>query len=192
MTTSSYEILCSSCRAPIPSTSEVCPACGHDLGRRVAPPFAVQTATAPAVEAWTPSAPAPVYTPALRADGSRAYAGFWIRVAALLVDDIVLSVPYYLLLHSVGRWGLLALIPMALYYPLMESSASQGTIGKIVFSLRVTDRSYQRISFGRALGRWLAHIPSGLLLCLGYVMAAFTPQKRALHDYIAGTLVLRT
>ena len=191
MSDSSYEILCSSCRTPIPSSATVCSACGHDLRGGVALPFAVQTVPAPAVEAWAPTAPAPVYVPGLRADGSRAYAGFWIRVAALLVDDVVLLVPYYLLLHTFGRWGLLSLLGMVLYFPLMESSASQGTLGKIVFGLKVTDTSYRRISFARAFGRYLAHIPSGLLLCLGYAMVAFTPQKRALHDYIAGTLVLR-
>ena len=132
-----------------------------------------------------------MYTPGLRADGSRAYAGFWVRSAAVLVDDIVLVVPFYLLLSSFGDWALLALLPMALYFPLMESSGAQGTLGKLAFGLKVTDTSYRRISFGRALGRHLAHIPSGLLLYLGYLMVAFTPQKRALHDYIAGTLVLR-
>jgi uncharacterized RDD family membrane protein YckC len=130
-------------------------------------------------------------TMALRADGRRAYAGFWIRVAAVIVDNIVIGVPLFLLLRTFGNWAYLAEIPAALYLPLMESSSAQGTVGKIAFGLKVTDTSYQRISFGRALGRWLAHIPSGLLLCLGYVMVAFTPQKRALHDYIAGTLVLR-
>jgi len=73
----------------------------------------------------------------------------------------------------------------------MESSSAQGTVGKIVFSLKVTDTAYRRISFARAFGRYLAHLPSGVLLYLGYVMVAFTPQKRALHDYIAGTLVIR-
>jgi uncharacterized RDD family membrane protein YckC len=189
MSDASYEILCSSCRTPTPSTAAVCPACGHDFGRGVVPPLAVQTAPAPAVESWAPSAP--VALPALRADGRRAYAGFWIRVAALLVDDIVLLVPYYLLLYTFGRWGLLALLGMVLYFPLMESSSSQGTLGKIAFGLKVTDTSYRRISFGRAFGRYVAHFPSGLLLCLGYAMVAFTPQKRALHDYIAGTFVLR-
>jgi uncharacterized RDD family membrane protein YckC len=151
----------------------------------------MQRAAAPSVHVSTPSGPPVAFTPALRADGTRDYAGFWIRAAALFIDDIVLAVPLFLLLRTFGPWAYLAEIPAALYYPLMESSSAQATIGKIVFSLKVTDTSYQRISFGRAIGRWLAHIPSGLLLCLGYVMVAFTPQKRALHDYIAGTLVLR-
>jgi uncharacterized RDD family membrane protein YckC len=130
-------------------------------------------------------------TVALRADGRRAYGGFWIRVAAALVDNIVVGIPLYLVVRTFGDWGLLALIPAGLYFPLMESSGAQGTVGKITFGLKVTDTAYRRISFARALGRYLAHIPSGVLLYLGYVMVAFTPQKRALHDYIAGTLVLR-
>jgi uncharacterized RDD family membrane protein YckC len=187
----SYEILCSSCRTPIPSSSTVCPACGHDLGRRVAPPFAVQTVPAPAVQAWAPSAPAPVYTPALRADGSRAFAGFWIRAAAALVDSIVVSVPVFLLQRTFGPYGALAYLAAWLYFPLMESSPSQGTLGKIVFSLIVTDTSFRRISFGRALGRHAAKILSALILYLGFVMVGLTSQKRGLHDYIAGTVVLR-
>lgn len=130
-------------------------------------------------------------TVGLRVGGGRAYAGFWIRAAASLVDEIALLVPLYLLLRTFGDWGYLAVIPAALYFPLMESSGAQGTIGKIAFGLKVTDTAYRRISFWRALGRHLAHIPSGVILYLGYVMVAFTPQKRALHDYIAGTLVLR-
>ena len=171
----------------MPSTSEVCPACGHELGGGIVPPPVVRATPAAAVPVPAPIVP----TVGLRVGGGRAYAGFWIRVAAVVVDYIVLAVPAYLLLRTFGNWAYLADIPLALYSPLMESSGSQGTLGKIVFGLKVTDTSYQRISFGRALGRWLAHLPSGLLLCLGYVMVAFTPQKRALHDYIAGTLVLR-
>ena len=171
----------------MPSTSEVCPACGHELGRGIAPPPVVHATPVSAVPVPAPTVP----TAGLRVGGGRAYAGFWIRVAAVVVDYIVLAVPLYLLLRTFGNWAYLAEIPIALYPPLMESSRSQGTLGKIVFGLKVTDTSYRRISFGRALGRWLAHLLSGLLLCLGYVMVAFTPQKRALHDYIAGTLVLR-
>ena len=187
MADSSYEILCSSCRASIPSTEEVCPACGHRLGREVVPPLVVRTAPASPVQAPAPIVP----TVGLRVGGGRAYGGFWIRVAAVLVDEIVLGVPLYLFLRTFGDWGLLALLPTALYFPLMESSGAQGTVGKIAFGLKVTDTSFRRISFGRALGRHLAHIPSGVFLYLGYLMVAFTPQKRALHDYIAGTLVLR-
>jgi len=101
-------------------------------------------------------------------------------------------VPFYLLSRSFGEWALAFLfLGSALYVPLMESSSAQGTVGKLVFGLKVTDTSYRRISRARAYGRYFAHVPSSVILYLGYVMVAFTPQKRALHDYIAGTLVLR-
>ena len=79
-----------------------------------------------------------------------------------------------------------------LYFAGMESSERQATFGKSVMSLRVTNYEGQRISFGHATGRFFAKIVSGMVpLALGYIMAAFTEKKQALHDFIAGTLVLR-
>jgi uncharacterized RDD family membrane protein YckC len=79
-----------------------------------------------------------------------------------------------------------------LYFAGMESSERQATFGKSVMSLRVTNYEGQRISFGHATGRFFAKIVSGLIpLAIGYIMAAFTEKKQALHDLIAGTLVLK-
>lgn len=79
-----------------------------------------------------------------------------------------------------------------LYFALMESSARQATVGKSVMSLRVTNGEGQRISFGHATGRFFAKIVSGMVpFGIGYIMAAFTARKQALHDLIAGTLVLK-
>ncbi len=78
-----------------------------------------------------------------------------------------------------------------LYFAGMESSARQGTIGKSMMSLRVSDLDGKRISFGHATGRFFAKIVSGMIpFLIGYLMAAFTEKKQALHDLIAGTLVL--
>jgi uncharacterized RDD family membrane protein YckC len=57
--------------------------------------------------------------------------------------------------------------------------------------LTVTDLEGRRIGFGRATGRYFAKILSSLTLFIGYMMAGFTEKKQALHDIIAGTLVLR-
>jgi uncharacterized RDD family membrane protein YckC len=78
-----------------------------------------------------------------------------------------------------------------LYYSLLESSAWQGTLGKKALGLAVTDLEGRRISFGRAVGRWFAKIISSLTLLIGYIMAGFTAKKQALHDMIAGTLVIK-
>ena len=77
-----------------------------------------------------------------------------------------------------------------LYFALMESSGQQGTLGKMAISIKVTDLSGNRISFGRASGRYFGKIVSSLALGIGYLMAGFTQQKQALHDIIAGSLVI--
>ena len=83
------------------------------------------------------------------------------------------------------------MLPALLYFPVMESSGRQATFGKQICGLAVTDTHGRRISFGRAVGRYLAKILSALLLCIGFLMVAFTHRKRGLHDVIAGTLVVR-
>ena len=55
----------------------------------------------------------------------------------------------------------------------------------------VTDLDGKRITFAKATGRYFAKILSGLFLLVGYIMAAFTDRKQALHDKLAGTLVLK-
>jgi uncharacterized RDD family membrane protein YckC len=73
----------------------------------------------------------------------------------------------------------------------MESSARGATLGKMALGLRVVDLNGDRIGFGRATGRYFGKIVSGLILGIGYFMAAFTQQKQALHDIMAGCLIIR-
>lgn len=79
-----------------------------------------------------------------------------------------------------------------LYYGLCESSSWQGTLGKRWLGLRVSDLGGQPVSFGRASVRFFSKIITGLVpLGGGYLLAGFTERKQALHDIIAGCLVLR-
>jgi uncharacterized RDD family membrane protein YckC len=78
-----------------------------------------------------------------------------------------------------------------LYFALMESSARGATLGKMALGLRVVDMNGSRIGFGRATGRYFGKIISAAILCIGFLMAAFTQQKQALHDIMAGCLVVR-
>ena len=55
----------------------------------------------------------------------------------------------------------------------------------------VTDANGNPISFGRATGRHFGKIISALTLLIGYIMAGFTEKKQALHDMIAGCLVVK-
>jgi uncharacterized RDD family membrane protein YckC len=84
--------------------------------------------------------------------------------------------------NVVGQW---------LYFALMESSAAQATLGKMVLQLKVTDLDGRRVGFSRATGRYFAKFLSALLILIGYIMAGLTARKQALHDIIAGCLVIR-
>ena len=77
-----------------------------------------------------------------------------------------------------------------LYYALMESSSFQATIGKRALGLKVTGMNGEPISFGTASIRYFGKILSHLIFSIGYIMAAFTEKKQALHDMLAGCLVI--
>jgi len=80
-----------------------------------------------------------------------------------------------------------------LYHAVLESSEWQATAGKKALGLKVTDLEGARVSFTRASGRHFAKIISGLIpLGIGYIMAGFTARKQAIHDMLAGCLVLRS
>jgi uncharacterized RDD family membrane protein YckC len=96
---------------------------------------------------------------------------------------IFMAYGFLIVISLVGGW---------LYYALMESSAKQGTLGKIAMGLTVTDLNGQRVTFGRATGRFFSKIITGLIpLGIGYIMAGFTEKKQALHDMIASCLVFK-
>ena len=78
-----------------------------------------------------------------------------------------------------------------LYFALMESSKTQGTLGKMALSLQVTDMEGKRISFARATGRYFGKIISGMIFMIGYIIAGLTEKKQALHDIMASCLVIR-
>jgi uncharacterized RDD family membrane protein YckC len=128
------------------------------------------------------------------------YAGFWRRFAGYLIDSILVSIVggiLFAILAGVGGDGgavigyLIWIVGAFVYSAWMESSAYQATVGKIALGIQVTDLNGNRVSFGRALGRNLAKILSGLILYIGFIMAAFTERKQGLHDMIAGTLVVK-
>ena len=76
----------------------------------------------------------------------------------------------------------------------MTSSERGATLGKRALSLRVVKSDGTRLTFGRATGRFFAKaFITGLnpRFGIGYIMAGFTDRKRALHDMIADTVVVK-
>jgi uncharacterized RDD family membrane protein YckC len=152
------------------------------------------------------------------------YAGFWLRVVAALIDGLALAIPmgfvFFLLIISalptlmthppdpmrmmiaiLPRLIVFLLITLAatwLYWSLMESSTWQATLGKKALGLYVTDLEGNRVTFGKASGRFFAgrgigSVPyvGGLYFLVSCILAGLTEKKQALHDIIAGCMVLR-
>lgn len=110
----------------------------------------------------------------------------------LIVDDQGI----YRRVEAVGLPPLLPLIALNLtidwlYHAIMQSSALQATVGKIILGIYVTDFTGKRIGFMRATVRYIASIASAIILLLGYLIMPLTARKQTLHDMVAGTLVVR-
>jgi uncharacterized RDD family membrane protein YckC len=141
------------------------------------------------------------------------YAGFWIRAAAKFIDGIILMVVQWLLLIPLNMvffssvdlesansdmaafFGMVGLqmavgllIPAA--YVTFFLGRFAATLGKMVCRLKVTAPDGTPISYLRAFGRFWGEIVSNIILCIGYLLAAFDSEKRALHDRICATRVI--
>jgi uncharacterized RDD family membrane protein YckC len=134
------------------------------------------------------------------------YGGFWVRLVALTLDNAVVFVVLLAAMLGMGTvvamtgmeaamgvvaWVVVTFLPF-LYWPVLESSGWQATVGKRVMGLQVTDVDGARLSFVHALLRTLAKIISSIPFGLGFLIAAFTARKQALHDLIVKTLVVRS
>ncbi len=139
-----------------------------------------------------------------------AYADFWRRGAAHLLDGLCMlglgiGLAIVILItpgtsQSVmdfAQSGISTLVGLLIswaYYTFMESSTAQGTLGKMLMGLKVTDLEGNRISFAHANGRFFSQMVMNvvnLFFCAGFLMALFTEKKQALHDFMSSTVVIR-
>jgi uncharacterized RDD family membrane protein YckC len=153
------------------------------------------------------------------------YAGFWLRLGALIIDAIVVSIVEFVVfvpllsalglgfigamsemdtdepgnivglvaavVAAAGAYWILATAIQILYFSIMESSNSQATLGKMAMGIKVTDMQGGRLDFTRAFLRNLCKLISNFTMLIGYLMAGFTEKRQALHDLIAGALVVK-
>jgi uncharacterized RDD family membrane protein YckC len=160
----------------------------------------------------TNAPPPPVWDAVPPGTTAVGYGGFWLRVVAYIVDGILLNIAFGIiafltgvsmmpanfatmdtgeLLSATGTLQLVSLVITWLYFSLMESSPRGATLGKMAVGLRVVTDEGIRLSFLNATGRFFAKFVSAIILCIGFLMVAFTDRKRGLHDMIAGTLVVK-
>ena len=136
-------------------------------------------------------------------------AGFLLRAVAFLIDmgllwlvawlvTIPLDVPFISATPADIATAnvLLTLVAVMvfvswLYFAGMEASGMQATVGKASMGIYVTDLRGMRASFARTTIRHWAKIVSTLIVFIGYLMAIVTPRRQALHDMLAGCLVLK-
>ncbi|MBI5577154.1 MAG: RDD family protein [Deltaproteobacteria bacterium] len=142
--------------------------------------------------------------------GTMNYAGFWPRVGAKLIDSVLIGIANYLTGAVYGafnpgtqdtkRFGvfmagqaviLLINIAFAVWYGTWFIGKFAATPGKMALGIKVVTSDGGTVSYKRALGRHFAEWISGIILGIGYLMAAFDDQKRALHDRICDTRVVR-
>lgn len=142
--------------------------------------------------------------------GREQAAGFWIRVAANLIDGALVGAAYLLtalLMIGLGYVlpsGVVLLLSMALgflvvfaayFLLLLYLPATKGqTPGKKVFGLWIVGESTRPgapLGWSTAFLRWLGHFVCSLTAGIGYLMIAFTEKKQGLHDLIAKTRVVR-
>jgi uncharacterized RDD family membrane protein YckC len=132
------------------------------------------------------------------------YAGFWIRLAASLIDTVilivVLSVPLTIIYGvdytapNVAGPGFMAnllqtIVPVALTVWFWVKYL--GTPGKILLKLQVVDANTgQALSTPQAIGRYLGYYISLLPFLLGFIWVAFDAKKQGFHDKLAGTVVI--
>jgi uncharacterized RDD family membrane protein YckC len=144
----------------------------------------------------------------------RQYAGFWIRVVAVLIDNIILIFAGYIILipfrPMLARMGTMTEDPtaiagnplgtffvffldiaIAILYEAWFVVNKGATPGKMILSLEVIRADGMRPGWGLAVGRYFAKQLSTFTLGIGYIMAGIDDEKRGLHDRICNTRVVR-
>jgi uncharacterized RDD family membrane protein YckC len=134
-------------------------------------------------------------------------AGFLRRLAAGMADFFLCLVLYVLL-----YWGTIQLLDylesdlmfdifwevipgflifMFLFTLIMEGTPLRATVGKLIFGIRIIDRSGDRVGMARVLLRHLAKLLTLLTAGIGFIMVAFRKDRRSLHDLLTGCSVMR-
>ena len=141
----------------------------------------------------------PSYQPTLRVNNVRIPATMWKRMIAFAIDlaiciaicaglmALVVPVSSIHISLSILVFAVAVIAPF-LYFILMEASLHQATLGKILFKMKVVDLRGERITLFRSIGRSLVKIISSILF--GYAWAFSNADKKALHDIVAGTMVV--
>jgi uncharacterized RDD family membrane protein YckC len=126
--------------------------------------------------------------------GPLQYAGFWMRLLAAIIDGIILGVVQavvgLVISDPLASFGFNFLVSFG--YTVGFWIAEGATPGKMAVGCKIVSEDGEPLSGGQAIGRYFGQILCVLTLGIGYLMIAWTPKKRSLADYVAGTVVIKT
>ncbi|MCK5878998.1 MAG: RDD family protein [Holophagae bacterium] len=191
---------------PMPQAAPAPPQPGY-----TPPPAPSVTPTPPPAPAPRPPQPQPAYGHSAPAPAPRTgeYGGFWIRLVAYIIDALILGIPMSIInvmamaiivrnVRSMGMYTaaslflMLIFIALSLAYIVIGWSKYGTTVGKRIFGLYVVDdQTGQAPAIGKAFLRLVGYIVNGFTFYIGFLMIAFTDDKRGLHDMIAKTHVIQ-
>jgi uncharacterized RDD family membrane protein YckC len=121
-------------------------------------------------------------------------AGFGGRLGAVLIDGIILAIPYAILWVILGDQNLASLFSLVIdlaYFTYFEGGATGQTIGKRAVGIRVVDfNSGGPIGYGRAVGRYFARWLSAIPCLLGYFWMLWDKEKQCWHDKLVTDVVV--
>lgn len=136
--------------------------------------------------------------------GTMKYAGFWIRFLAMFIDGIILGIIGRIFFGSqvstgefdssgisagINYTGWSSLVP--LLYVLLFWIFLSATPGKLALGLRIVQEDGSKLTWKKALLRYVGYIISGLVFSLGFIWAGFDKRKQGWHDKIAHTYVVK-
>jgi uncharacterized RDD family membrane protein YckC len=164
-------------------------------------------------DSWICTTCKPIFFQRLRegvpAPGTLNYAGFWVRFGAKLIDGVILWVVQMALMLVLSPWfgfnffsptapadlSFLMLYPVffavSIFYSIWFVGRFGATPGKMALGLKIITSSGDSVSYKKAVARFFAEIVSAIICYIGYIMAAFDEQRKALHDQICDTRVIR-
>jgi uncharacterized RDD family membrane protein YckC len=150
-----------------------------------APPPETPPPPSPPPPSPPPASPPPAPAPSPQVTAALPRAGFWIRMAALFIDALLIGV----LLKMVEQHHL-ELLVLAAYGAVMWKLRGS-TVGGIVFDLRVVRLDGREVDWETAIIRALSCFLSLAVAGLGFIWIALDGNHQAWHDKIAGTVVVR-
>jgi uncharacterized RDD family membrane protein YckC len=183
-------VVCPHCQTENTDQAKFCANCGRSLEVAEQPPPS-SPAGPIGMEASPPAAgPSSFETAQEPATQTTEYAGFWIRVAAAIIDAVIVSAGEGILIALSFPTPLVWILTLA--YAVLFIGLKGQTPGKMALGLQVIKPGYDVPGIGTALMREVVgKIVSIITLLIGFIWVAFDPKKQGFHDKIAGTYVIR-